>query len=127
MTCGLIAGCTFQMNQEHSTIEARCHLHAITMTVMPSPSSSNVNSRSSTIDEIDNKTKAYCDSLTDEEQLANEDENDDMIVEESKRVPNGTRVLVHDSKEQKVGQLIKNEISYHYSVDFGDDTFSHDM
>ncbi|CAF1494017.1 unnamed protein product, partial [Adineta steineri] len=49
------------------------------------------------------------------------------IVEENKRVPSGTRVLINDTKEQKIGQIIRNEISYHYSVDFGDDTCSHDM
>lgn len=115
------------MDQEHLTIDARCHLHAIPTTVVSSPSLSNANSRSSTIDEIDEKTKAYCDSLTDEEQATKDGENDDIIIEESKRVPNGTRVLIYDSKEEKIGQVIKNEISYHYSVDFGDDTFSHDM
>ncbi len=53
-------------------------------------------------------------------------EHNDYIVEENKRVPSGTRVLINDIK-QKIGQVIKNEISYHYSVDFGDDTYSHDM
>lgn len=57
------------------------------------------------------------------------DENNDCfpddteIVPVNKRVPNGTRVLV----ENQIGQILGNEISYHYSVDFGDDTFSNDM
>ncbi|UJR14914.1 hypothetical protein I4U23_001897 [Adineta vaga] len=130
ITCGLINGCTFQIDQDHSMIEARCHLHAITINIVSSPLSSNIMSQSSTIDEIYDKTKEYCDSLTDEGQQPEDDDNDKVsgiIVEKSKRVPAGTRVLIHDSKEQKIGQVIKNEISYHYSVDFGDDTYSHDM
>jgi hypothetical protein len=118
ITCGLISGCTFQIDQDHSVIDARCHLHASCS--LPSPSSSNINSRSSTIDEIDDKITELSDNLED-------DDNDKNIVEENKRVPNGTRVLINDTKEQKIGQVINNEISYHYSVDFGDDTYSHDM
>jgi hypothetical protein len=95
------------MNQEHSMVDARCHLHATTCSVQL-----NNASRSSTIDE----KLIECSDNQDEE-------NNDTIIEESKRVPKGTRVLVEDT----VGQVIKNEISYHYSVDFGDETFSHDM
>ena len=114
------------MDQDQSVIEARCHLHAASTVSSPSPS--NINSRSSTIDEIDDRTKEYCDSLTDEGQQPDEgDEDRDNIVAESKRVPAGARVLIHDTKEQQIGQVIKSEISYHYSVDFGDDTYSHDM
>ncbi len=125
ITCGLISGCTFQIDQDNLIINARCHLHATTS--LPSPLSSNINSRSSTIDEIDDKTKELCDSLIDEGQQQNgKKEDNDSIVEENKRVPRGTRVLINDTK-QKIGQILSNEISYHYSVDFGDDTYSHDM
>ncbi|CAF3483655.1 unnamed protein product [Adineta steineri] len=126
VTCGLISGCTFQIHRDHLTIDARCHLHANKS--LPSPSSSNANSRSSTIDGIDDRTQEYYESLTDEGQPMEVDNNNvDNIVEENKRVPSGTRVLINDTKEQKIGQIIRNEISYHYSVDFGDDTCSHDM
>ncbi|CAF0895237.1 unnamed protein product [Rotaria sordida] len=128
ITCGLISGCTFQIDSDHSIIDARCHLHAITS--MLSPSLSIVNSRSSTIDEIDDKTTEYNDNLIDDRQQHEENRkyyDNDNIVEEKKRVPIGTRVLINDTKEQKLGQVIGNELSYHYSVDFGDDTYSHDM
>ncbi|CAF1330441.1 unnamed protein product [Rotaria sordida] len=128
ITCGLISGCTFQIDSDHSIIDARCHLHAITS--MLSPSLSIVNSRSSTIDEIDDKTIEYNDNLIDDRQQHEENRkyyDNDNIVEEKKRVPIGTRVLINDTKEQKLGQVIGNELSYHYSVDFGDDTYSHDM
>ena len=52
----------------------------------------------------------------------NNDEDKD-IVKPNKRIPNGTRVLL----ENKIGQVLTHEITYHYSVDFGDDTFSNDM
>jgi hypothetical protein len=109
ITCGLISGCTFQIDQDHSIIDVRCHLHATSC--LSSPPSSNIDTRSSIIDEIDGKIIEFSDN----------------IVEENKRVSKGTRVLINDTKEQKIGQVIKNEISYHYSVDFGDDTYSHDM
>ena len=94
------------MDPDSTTITARCHLHA--STCVSSPSSTITQSRSSTFDEP-------------EEEKATDDA--DEIVEESQRVLSGTRVLL----ENKMGQVIRNEISYHYSVDFGDDTFSHDM
>ncbi|CAF4514474.1 unnamed protein product, partial [Rotaria sp. Silwood2] len=124
ITCGLISGCIFQIDQDHSIINARCHLHATTS--MLSPSVSIVNSRSSTIDD---KTIELSDNLIDnrQQQEENRESNDiDNIVEENKRVPIGTRVLINDAKGQKLGQVISNELSYHYSVDFGDDTYSHD-
>jgi hypothetical protein len=117
VTCGLISGCTFQMDQDHSVIDARCHLHANSS--LTSPLSSNAYSRSSTIDEIEEKITELSDNL--------EEENNENIVEENKRVPTGTRVLINDTREQKIGRIMNNEISYHYSVDFGDDTYSHDM
>ena len=107
VTCGLINGCAFTIESDSTTIHARCHLHASTN--VSSPPSSISQSRSSTFDEM-------------EEEKTTVDDADD-IVEENQRVPNGTRVLL----ENKIGQVIRNEISYHYSVDFGDDTFSHDM
>jgi hypothetical protein len=114
ITCGLISGCTFQINQDHSVINTRCHLHATScLTSLPL---SNVDTRSAIIDEIDDKIIEFSGHV-----------EEDNIVEENKRVPKGTRVLINDTKEQKIGQIIKNEISYHYSVDFGDDTYSHDM
>jgi hypothetical protein len=119
ITCGLINGCTFEIDQDHSTIDARCHLHAASSFRSPSYS------RSSTIDELDDK---ITDNLIDEGlQQKEEEESVGHIVEENKRVPSSTRVIINETKEQKIGQIIKNEISYHYSVDFGDDTFSHDM
>jgi hypothetical protein len=45
------------------------------------------------------------------------------LIDEKNRLANGTRVLV----DGKTGQVMKHEITYHYSVDFGDETFSHDM
>ncbi len=114
VTCGLISGCTFQIDQEHSIIDARCHLHATSL--LPNASSLNTESRSSTIDE----------KLIELSDNQNEQDNDN-IIEENKRVPKGARVLINDTKGQIIGQVMKNEISYHYSVDFGDDTYSHDM
>ena len=51
----------------------------------------------------------------------------DDIVDESKRISDGTRVLINDAQEPQLGHIIKNAVSYHYSVDFGDDTYSQDM
>jgi hypothetical protein len=90
------------LDQEQTIIDARCHLHASTYV-----------RNSSTINDHD-----------DDVNVSNS--NDDInctIVEENQRLPNGTRVMI----EQKSGEIIDNEMSYHYSVDFGDDTFSHDM
>ncbi|CAF4027552.1 unnamed protein product [Rotaria magnacalcarata] len=112
ITCGLIGGCTFQYDQDYSIIDARCHLHPLT----------SISSSSLTHDEMDDKTVKYPENLIDERQNYDGD-----IVEEKKRVPSGTRVLINESKGQKLGQVIRNEISYHYSVDFGDDTYSRDM
>ena len=132
ITCGLINGCTFQIDQDHSSIDARCHLHAITP--MIDPSTSNMNSQLSTTEEINSKTTEHSENLTLDGQQQDDDDDDDDddgddndIVEENKRIPAGTRVLINNAKEQKVGQIIGNEITYHYSVDFGDDTYSHDM
>jgi len=105
------------MDQDHSVIDARCHLHANSS--LTSPLSSNTYSQSSTIDEIEEKITELSDNL--------EEENNENIVEENKRVPTGTRVLINDTREQKIGRIMNNEISYYYSVDFGDDTYSHDM
>jgi hypothetical protein len=103
VTCGLISGCTFQIDQEHSIIDARCHLHATSL--LPNASSLNTESRSSTIDE----------KLIELSDNQNEQDNDN-IIEENKRVPKGARVLINDTKGQIIGQVMKNEISYHYSV-----------
>lgn len=75
---------------------------------------------------MDEKTKEYTNNLMDITHYEDQDDKNG-IVEESKRVPTGTRVLINDNDRQKLGQIIGNEISYHYSVDFGDDTYSHDM
>ena len=92
-------------------IDARCHLHPCDS--LTSLTSSDTDQPSVMIDkktmEVDN------------------DQDDDCFIEENKRVPTGTRVLINDTNGQVSGQILKNEISYHYSVDFGDDTFSHDM
>lgn len=96
-------------------IDARCHLHAShSTTTTTNLSPSNTDNRSEIIDE---KTL----------DLRNDQDDNDLIVEESKRVPAGTRVLINDTNRQISGQILKNEINYHYSVDFGDDTYSHDM
>lgn len=92
-------------------IDARCHLHAISS--LPDPSVSNTDTRLATVDEKISECRA--------------NQHGDTPVEESKRVPTGTRVLINDTKGQTIGQVMKNEINYHYSVDFGDDTYSHDM
>lgn len=88
-------------------INARCHLHACDS--LTSPTSSTIDQRSI----IPMET--------------NPDQDDGCFIEENKRVPTGTRVLINDTNGQISGQILKNEINYHYSVDFGDDTFSHDM
>jgi len=102
------------MNQDQSTIDTHCHLHAINSlqhaSCSPSP----------TIDEI-----TECRDNLNVDGYQQEDEG--YNIKENKHVPSGTRVLINDTKEHKIGQIIKNEISYHYSVDFGDDTYSHDM
>ena len=54
----------------------------------------------------------------------NEDEEEEEEEEEDERVPVGTRVILHDAQ---VGHVLNNQISYHYAVDFGDGSYSHDM
>ncbi|CAF3671403.1 unnamed protein product [Rotaria sp. Silwood1] len=127
ITCGLINGCTFQIDQDHLIIHARCHLHAINSIL--NSSISIMTSGSSTIDDkiIEISSDNLIDGKQQEENRDDDNNNNHNIVEEKKRIPIGTRVLINDTKGQKLGQIIGNELSYHYSVDFGDDTYSHDM
>lgn len=127
VTCGLINGCTLQIDHDYSIINARCHLH-----VIPHQSSTNINDRQSSIDNIDYETTTEClDNPIDDEQShhLDDDDNDDddEIVAENQRVPVGTRIILNDTDEQKFGRVIGNEISYHYAVDFGDGCYSRDM
>jgi hypothetical protein len=82
----------------------------------------NILHQQSAIDNIDYETTECHDNLFDEEQQY-EDE-DDEIVAENERIPIGTRVKLHD---KKIGRVIGNEINFHYAVDFGDGSYSHDM
>lgn len=107
ITCGLISGCTFSFDQKQQNFDTRCHLHASTS--LPTTAPSLNRHRSVQIDESDDEQT----SLT----------STDDIVDEKDRVPTGTYVVV----DEKLGQVMKNEVTYHYSVDFGDETFSHDM
>jgi len=125
VTCGLINGCTFEIDRDYSMINARCHLHAI-----PHQSSMNINNQQSSIDNIDYETTECLDNPFDEEQQQQQwhDDDDDEIVDENQRVPIGTRVILNDTnKQKKFGQVTGNEISFHYAVDFGDGCYSHDM
>ncbi|CAF1325651.1 unnamed protein product [Rotaria sordida] len=127
VTCGLISGCTFQIDHDYSIINARCHLHRI-----PHQSSMNINNQQTSIDNIDYETTECLDHLIDDEQPQHEDDDnndddDDEIVAENERVPIGTRVILNDIDEQKIGRVMSNEISFHYAVDFGDGSYSHDM
>jgi hypothetical protein len=79
----------------------------------------------STIDNIDYETTECPDNLIEEEQQ--QDVDDDEIVTENERVPIGTRVILNEINEQKLGRVMGNEISFHYAVDFGDGSYSHDM
>ena len=99
------------MDDDHSIIHARCHLHATSS--LSNSSIVNTDTRPAIIDE----KLIECPVS----------QADDNLVEEDKRVPTGTRVLINDTNGQIIGQVMKNEINYHYSVDFGDDTYSHDM
>lgn len=56
-----------------------------------------------------------------------EEEEDDEIVAENERVPVGTPVILSDAHDGKVGRVIGNEVRFHYAVDFGDGSYSHDM
>ncbi|CAF4426764.1 unnamed protein product, partial [Rotaria magnacalcarata] len=124
VTCGLINECTFQIDRDYSIINACCHLH-----VIHHQSAININNQQSSADNIDYETITEClDNLIDEQQQHTDDDNDDdEIVAENQRVPIGTRVILNDVKEQKVGRIIANEISFHYAVDFGDGSYSRDM
>ena len=90
---------------------------------MMDPSTSDI----SITEKIHSKTTEHSENLTLDGQQQEDNDDDNDIVEEKERVPVGTQVLINNTKEQKVGQIIGNEITYHYSVDFGDDTYSHDM
>ncbi|CAF4742896.1 unnamed protein product, partial [Rotaria sp. Silwood2] len=125
VTCGLISGCTFQIDHDYSIINARCHLHT-----RPHQSSMNINNLQTSIDNIDYETAECLDHLIDDEQQQHEDDDnddDDEIVAENERVSIGTRVILNDIKEPKIGRVMSNEISFHYAVDFGDGSYSHDM
>ncbi|CAF1569933.1 unnamed protein product [Rotaria sp. Silwood1] len=127
VTCGLISGCTFYIDHDYSIINARCHLHT-----RPHQSSMNINNLQTSIDNIDYETAECLEHLIDDEeqqqqQQHEDDDNDDEIVAENERVPIGTRVILNDINEQKLGRIMSNEISFHYAVDFGDGSYSHDM
>jgi len=66
-------------------------------------------------------------NIVNEQKLLEIIEEDDLIIDEDKRVPTGTRVLINQTNGHNIGQVMKNEVIYHYSVDFGDETYSHDM
>ena len=118
VTCGLINGCTFDIDHDYSIINARCHLHTI-----PHQSSLNNFTHQSTIDNIDYEIMEGLD----QQQQQQYEEDEDEIVAENERLPIGTRVIFHETKEKKIGRVIGNEISFHYVVDFGDGCYSHDM
>jgi len=86
----------------------------------------NITNQQSSIDNIDYETIEYLDNPFDEEQQQHDDD-DDEIVAENERVSIGTRVILNDTNDQKIGRVIGNEISFHYAVDFGDGCYSHDM
>ncbi|CAF3684619.1 unnamed protein product [Adineta steineri] len=124
VTCGLISGCTFQMNNDYSIINARCHIHTI-----PHQSSITVNNQQSSKDNNTYETTQCLDDRIDDEQQHDDcdDVDDDEIIVENERVPNGTRVILNGINKEKIGRVIGNEISFHYAVDFGDGCYSHDM
>ena len=122
VTCGLISGCTFDMNEDYSMIHARCYFHAI-----PHQSSIIQTSQHSSIDDIDEQTNNPMDQSEQQDELEEQEEEDDDIVAENERVPIGARVTLNESKKNQIGQVIGNEISFHYTVDFGDGCYSHDM
>lgn len=125
VTCGLINGCTFQIDQDYSIINARCHLHTI-----PHQSSMNITiHHQSSIDNIDYDITECHDNIFDEEQQQQQlqDDEDEEIIDENQRISIGTRVIFNDKNEQKIGRIMANEISFHYAVDFGDGCYSHDM
>jgi hypothetical protein len=113
VTCGLINGCTFQIDHDYSIINARCHLHT----------KYHQSNQQSSIDNTDYDITESFDNFMDDEQ---HDDNED-IVAENERVPIGTRVILNDINEQKIGRVMGNEINFHYAVDFGDGSYSHDM
>ena len=73
---------------------------------------------------MDDRT-SYIDDDGDKEE--EEDDDDDEIVAENERVPVGTSVILSDAHEGKIGRVIGNEVRFHYAVDFGDGSYSHDM
>jgi hypothetical protein len=124
VTCGLINGCTFEIDHDYSIINARCHLH-----VIPHQSSMKMmNHHQSSTDNIDYETmECYDNPFDDEQQQQHDDNDDDEIVAENERVPIGTRIILNDVNQKKFGRVIGNEINFHYAVDFGDGCYSHDM
>ncbi|CAF1597321.1 unnamed protein product [Adineta ricciae] len=122
VTCGLLSGCTFQMDDDYSIIYTRCHLHPI-----PHPSPMPVNGRHSASDKNAYETPEHHDNVVDDEHAPNNDEDDEDIVPENERIPIGARVVWNDDKQRKIGQITGNEINFHYIVDFGDGCYSHDM
>jgi len=86
----------------------------------------NINNQQACIDKNDYEITECLDNPVDEEQQQH-DADDDEIVTENERVPIGTRIILNDINEQKLGQIMGNEISFHYAVDFGDGSYSHDM
>jgi hypothetical protein len=90
----------------------------------------NINNQQACIDKNDYEITECLDNPVDEEQQQqqlHDDYDDDEIVTENERIPIGTRIILNDINEQKLGQIIGNEISFHYAVDFGDGSYSHDM
>ena len=138
VTCGLISGCTFEIDYDYLIIYARCHLHAI-----PHQSSININKRQSSVDKTDYETTERLDNRMDIEKRREQqqehdvdddddhdhdhDHDDDEIVAANERVPIGGQVILNDVNETKIGEVIEHEITFHYAVDFGDGSYSHDM
>ncbi|UJR31768.1 hypothetical protein I4U23_019246 [Adineta vaga] len=123
VTCGLINGCTFQMNDDYSIINAGCHLHPISH-----QSSMITNNQQSSQDNNAYEITEYLDNTIVDDQQYDNDEDEEEIVPEKDRVPIGTRVVLrNDNTERKIGRVMSNEINFHYAVDFGDGCYSHDM
>jgi hypothetical protein len=73
---------------------------------------------------LDYRDDGYVDDDTNISDGNGNSDDDDEIVAENKRISIGRQVILNDGQ---VGRIMSNEISFHYAVDFGDGSYSHDM
>jgi hypothetical protein len=124
LTCALLNGCRVHFDRRLKTIHFICDEHRSliwnveTTTTTTTECSDDDDEQPTDNDNDDDDEEGEDDDAEEEEE---EEENQD---DEDERVPVGTRVILHNAQ---VGHVLNNQISYHYAVDFGDGSYSHDM